>query len=257
MQTAPAFNLLRYLSPWRLAGPMFDKELRVASRHRRHYVLRFAYVCLLGVLVVQVWYVSVRLGASGSAVFQTSRLGEAGKRIVTSIVWFQFVTAQVLAAVLLSDAISGEIRQRTLDALLVTPIGSLRIVTGKLLSKLLQLVLLLAVSLPLLAVVRVFGGVPWGYMVSTLCITLTAAVFAGSLSLLASVMYRQGYQAVLLVGLWYLVIWGLVAALLVSLSRASYLSNVTVMHLLYLTNPFTAMLMRTQAMIATPAAAGT
>ena len=239
-----------------MTGPMFDKELRVASRHRRHYMLRFAYVCLLAVLVVNLWFMSVRLGAGNSAVVQVSRMGEAGKQIVASIVWFQFVTAQVLAAVLLSDAISGEIRQRTLDALLVTPIGSLRIITGKLLSKLLQLVLLLAISLPLLAVVRVFGGVPWDYMVSTLCITLTAAVFAGSLSLFASVTYRQAYQAVLLVGLWYLVVWGLVAALLVSLSRASYLSNVTVMQVLYLTNPFAAMLVRTQAMIATPTAAG-
>jgi len=34
----------RWLSPARLTGPIFTKELRVLSRRRRHYLLRFAYL---------------------------------------------------------------------------------------------------------------------------------------------------------------------------------------------------------------------
>jgi ABC-type transport system involved in multi-copper enzyme maturation permease subunit len=58
------------------------------------------------------------------------------------------------------------------------------------------LVLLLVISLPMLAIVRVLGGVPWGYVLSSLCITLTAAIFAGSISLLFSIRNRHAYGVI-------------------------------------------------------------
>ena len=67
---------------------------------------------------------------------------------------------------------------------------------GKLFSKLIQIILLLAISLPLLTFVRVFGGVPWGYVVSSLCITLTALIFVGSVSLLFSIFFRRAYVVI-------------------------------------------------------------
>jgi len=258
MTAVPIQLAASWVRPGRLAGPIFDKELRIASRQRRYYLLRFAYVGLLTVLTVYFWYFTAHLGGTVSATVRASRLGEAGKYIVTMIVWFQFITGQVLATILLSDAISGEIRRRTLDALLVTPIASVQIVLGKLVSRLFQIVLLLAISLPLLAVVRVFGGVPWDYVVSGLSITFTAAVFAGSLSLFSSVVHRHAYQAVLLVGLWCLVVWGLVPGLLLSLGRAGYLNSRSVVgSVLNLTNPFIVMVDRTQTVFRGPTGAGT
>lgn len=179
-----------------LTGPIFEKELRVSSRRKRNYFLRFAYLALLTAFVAYAWYVTTRGGRSGSAIFQVSRMPEVGKRIVTTVVWFQFLAIQLTAVVMLSSAISEEIQRRTLGVLMATPIGSLQIVLGKLLSKLLQLVLLLAISMPLLAIVRVFGGVPWDYVLSSLCVTLTAAIFAGSVSLAFSTYTRQAHQVV-------------------------------------------------------------
>lgn len=241
MEAALTANLLQHLNPLRLAGPMFDKELRVASRRRRLYLLRFAYVVVLVLVVLQLWYSVPRSGKGGSGVVQISRLGEMGRQIVTMVVWFQFVTGQILAAVLLSDAIGSEIRQRTLDVLLVTPVRGVQIVIGKLASKLLQAVSLLTISLPMLAVVRIFGGVPWDFVMAGLCITLSAGVFAGSLSLWSSISSRHPYHAVLTVGLWYLVIWGLLPMVLTALSGAGYVSSSAVMSLLRLTNPLVAL----------------
>jgi ABC-type transport system involved in multi-copper enzyme maturation permease subunit len=238
-----------------LTGPVFDKELRVASRQRKYYVLRFVYVCLLVLVTVQFWFAVVRVGGGASGVVQVSRLGTAGQTIIATIIGFQFITGQLLAAVLLSDAISSEIRRRTLEGLLVTPIGALHIVLGKLLSKLLQLVLLLAISLPVLAVVRVFGGVPWDYVVAGLCITLSGSVFAGSLSLFCSIRQRHAYQAVLVVALWYLVIWGLVPMPLMSFPAAGYLSYQTVAFVLSLTNPCLTLFARTQEIFRGPSGA--
>ena len=116
--------------------------------------------------------------------------------IVATIVLFQFVAMQILAVIMLSNAISDEVYHRTLGLLMTTPISSLQIVLGKVLSRLLQLILLLAISLPILAIARVLGGVSWSYLLSSLCVTLTTAIFAGSLSLLFSVKNRFAYGVI-------------------------------------------------------------
>jgi ABC-type transport system involved in multi-copper enzyme maturation permease subunit len=80
---------------------------------------------------------------------------------------------------------------------MTTPITAFQIVVGKLVGGLFQTVLLLAVSLPLLVLVRVFGGVPWEFVVAGLCLTLATTLFAGSLSLCFSMGSRRAYWVVL------------------------------------------------------------
>ena len=178
-----------------LTGPIFDKELRVSSRRRRNYVLRFAYLVLLMIFIVIAWVSAVE--SFGSASVQTAKMSDAGMAVITTILMFQFIVMQLLAIVMLSTSISDEVYNRTLGVLMTTPINSFQIVMGKLFSKLLQLILLLAISLPLLAIVRVFGGVPWHFVISSLCITLTAVIFAGSLSLFFSVRGKRAYAVIL------------------------------------------------------------
>jgi ABC-2 type transport system permease protein len=180
-----------------LTGPIFDKELRVSSRRRRNYVVRFVYLALLTVLLVLFWLEAVHYRSS-SALLIASRMARAGQTIIMFIVWFQFCATQVLALVTLSTSISDEIYHRTLGLLMTTPVNSFQIVMGKLFSKLLQLILLLAISLPILAIVRVFGGVPWDYVLSSLCVTLTAAIFVGSVSLFFSIFSRRAYAVIIM-----------------------------------------------------------
>lgn len=188
-------SVLSFLNPSWLTGPIFDKELRVSSRRKRNYTLRLIYVILLTIFITIVWFSVVK--SQGSSAYQKSRLALAGKTIVTTIVMFQFFTTQIIAVIMLSTSISDEIYHRTLGILMTTPIGSFQIVIGKLFSKLLQIILLLAISLPLLAIVRVFGGVPWNYVLSSLCITLTAVIFAGTLSLFFSINNRRAYVVII------------------------------------------------------------
>jgi ABC-2 type transport system permease protein len=196
MTTALTGFFSKLVNPAWLTGPIFDKELRVSSRRRRNYIVRFAYLLLLTVFVVIVWLATVELQPQGAA-YQTSRMSVAGMAIVGTIILFQFLALQLIAVIMLSTAISDEIYNRTLGVLMTTPVTSFQIVMGKLFSRLLQLILLLAISLPLLAVVRVFGGVPWRYLVSSLCITLTAVIFAGSLSLYFSIGNPRAYVVIL------------------------------------------------------------
>ncbi len=194
MDRVAAINLLRCLRPLWLAGPLFDKELRVMSRRRRGYALRFAYVLLLLAFIAVVWIPAVQL--RGGAMSR-AHMEAAAKTITQGIVWFQFIGAQLAAAIMLSTAVSEEVYGRTLCVLMTTPLSGRQVVMGKFYSRLFQILLLVATSLPLLAVVRVLGGIPWGYLIVSLCVTAAAVLFAGAVGLLFSVLCRRPYFAMI------------------------------------------------------------
>lgn len=249
MTTALLSFFSKLFNPVWLTGPLLDKELRVSSRRKINYFLRCGYIILLGVFILSTWYSTVVLRSSGSAVYQASRLSQAGRHIITAIIWFQFIVAQLVAIVMLSSAISDEIRTGTLNVLMTTPISSFQIVMGKLFSKLLQLMLLLAISMPLLAIIRVFGGVPWNYVVSSVCITLCAAIFAGALSLLLSISERRSYAVILSAAILYLLVFvAFLPGLFMGLAVADILNQQATQSVLALASPFWAMMRNTQLM---------
>lgn len=255
---ASSTNHVRRLNLGWLTGPIFEKELCVSSRRRRNFALRFFYIALLTVFVAMVWLSVVHY--HGSVSFMQSRMAAAGKQIIVTVAFFQFITTQVLAVIMLSTAISDEVYHRTLGLLMTTPINSLQIVMGKMLSKLLQLILLLAITLPILAIVRVFGGVSWSYLLSSLCITLTAVLLAGSVSLAFSIRNRRAYAVILktafVLGAAYFVLPGALGTLTnafmpilggIGHLRGVFTSNaaVAMLHL----NPFLAMWQVTEVMM--------
>lgn len=238
MQMAATFSFLRHLAFLPLTGPILDKEARVASRRVRNYVLRAAYILLLGTFTVSAWYYVVGLRGTGTTVFAVSRAPEIGRHVASQIIWFQLAAAQLIAAVMLSSSIGDEIRRGTLSLLMTTPICSAQIVVGKLLSGLLQVVLLLAISLPVLAILRVLGGVPWGFVLAGFCIALTASVFAGALSLLLSTYYRHPYDVISAGIVVYLLMLAILPAAAAALVSAGKLSQPLSSGILGLINPF-------------------
>jgi len=205
-------------------GPLLTKELLVTSRRPRYYLLRFGYAAFLGLFIALVWLGFLESANRQPAAWRATHMPEMGKGIISYIVCFQFGAAQLVAIVLLGASISEEIYQRTLVPLLTTPIGYAQIVNGKFLGKLLHVLFLLALSLPLMSLVRVLGGVPWGYLLAGVCMTVTACMLTGSIAMFFSVLCRRAYLAMLatlgvcigvygIVGLILLLVGGLATAL--------------------------------------------
>ena len=194
MATGAIRTIAKLLRPLSLTGPIFGKELRVSSRRRRYYALRTVYLALLILFIAGIWQLNVE-GSSDSA-WSVARMAAAGRTIIVGVIWFQFAVTQAVALIMLSTAISDEVHRRTLGVLMTTPINSFQIVMGKLLSRLLQLLMLLAISVPLLAMVRVLGGVPWQFLAAGLCITVTGMIFTASVSMFFSITDRRAYVAI-------------------------------------------------------------
>ena len=240
MTTALIFSLWERISPLRLAGPIFDKELRVSSRRRRSYALRAGYVAVLCVFALSAWYSIMGISNVSTAVLGVSRLSEVGRSVTHGILSFQFLAAQVIAAVMLSSSLGDEMRTGTLSALMTTPITSFQIVLGKLLSGLWQIIGLLAISLPALAIVRAMGGVPWGMVAAGLCVTLTAALLCGMLSLWLSTYSRYPYQTISMATGVYLIVFIALPAVVVIVTLASGLSQSRVWSIIDLVSPYQA-----------------
>ena len=241
MQTAAVVSSLWHDSLLRLTGPVFDKESRQASRRARNYAVRAGYIVLLSVLTLSAWCSVVGIQNRGTATFGVSRGSQVGTFVTVRIVWFQFVAAQLIAAVTLGSSLSDEMRSGRLSVLMTTPITSAHVIVGQLLSVLLQIALLLAMSLPALAVLRMLGGVPWDFVLAGFCVSLVAAMFAGALSLLLSTYHRHCYQAILGGAIFYLIAFvGLPAVATVLISAGKLNESLTV-SVLDLTNPFRAL----------------
>ena len=78
---------------------------------------------------------------------------------------------------------------------MTTPLTSTRIVLGKLMGRMYQALLLTLVSAPLLLAIRVFGGVPIEWIFAYTLVTLSTAVFAGSLGLLFAMWHDRSAPA--------------------------------------------------------------
>ena len=200
---AVANTVWRVFNPSRLTGPIFDKELRVSSRRKRNYVLRFVYIAVLTLFIVLSWQKTGGFRGAASYSYVVSRMAEVGRELIGTVLVFQFFAMQLLTVAFLITSFRDEIRRRTLPLLLTTPITSWQIVMGKLLSRLLPLFMLLAICLPLMAIVRVFGGIPWSDVIAGLGITAAAMVLTGSATMLAAVMARTLFGAMLLIVLAY------------------------------------------------------
>jgi ABC-type transport system involved in multi-copper enzyme maturation permease subunit len=210
---APSTRLWDLLFKTQWFGPIFAKELKIMARQRRFYMLRAVYLMILVALMGLVW-VEVMPEMDARRGQMAARMARAGKTIVVFIAWFQFIGLQLVTVVTMSNAINEEITRRTLPTLMTTPITSAQIVLGKLTSKGVQLLLLFCISMPLLAMVRVFGGVPWGYLLSTFCMTVTAVWFLSCLTLLFSILFKRAYTTLIFTVITTALLFGLIPMLM-------------------------------------------
>ena len=202
MGIAAAQHLRGWLGRW--DNPILLKEMRCSSRRKRFYLLRALYVAAVTLFVMLVWIAQERTAGmyatSGryGGVAMAARMADIGKHVIYSIAWFQYIAAQLVAVLLLSNAVNGEIQKRTYGVLLTTPVSYFQIALGKTVGGIQHVIILLLCSLPLLTLVRVMGGVPWDFIVRTLAIALSAAFLAAAFSLHFSILFRQPYAVMIM-----------------------------------------------------------
>jgi ABC-type transport system involved in multi-copper enzyme maturation permease subunit len=206
------------LSPF---GPIFGKELRSASRRKRNYLLRVCYLgALLLFLLLAYSITQENYGGPRGPSARMQQQEQLGQLFFAFFSMFCVCAMALIGPVLTSTAINEERLHKTFHVLLMTPITTWQIVTGKLFSRLLTALTLIGLSLPVLALVRLLGGVELQQMFGVVALCATVALASAALGLMLSVLVSRAYGVILLAYLIGGVVYGFVPMLIFSYAAA-------------------------------------
>jgi len=173
------------------------KELRGRMRGRRAFVILTIYLLFLAAfawawqLIAERAYAGSAL-TGGSAAFASAQIGQ---EIFGALLIVETLLVVFLAPAMTAGAISLEREKQTLDMLATTPISSLAIVVGKLVSALTYVFMLIIASVPLTAIVFVFGGVAPDEVIRGYVVLFITAIGLGSLGLFISAVMQRTQAA--------------------------------------------------------------
>jgi ABC-type transport system involved in multi-copper enzyme maturation permease subunit len=193
-------SVVSYIRNIRPLGPIFSSELQQMSRRRRSYMLRVGYLGLL-LCILAMGAVSMNTSyayETQSVVMHAERQATLGRTFFVTFAIFSVTAMHLIGPVLSSTAIGSERLRRTLDVLLMTPITAWQIVSGKLFSRLLGALILIGLTLPVLAVVRLLGGVELYDMLGLTALAAATALGSTAMGLWLSSHVNRAWAVILL-----------------------------------------------------------
>ena len=165
-----------------LENPVLQRELLSNLRQTRAFLLLFAYIALLGFIVLLAWPHEQRLDMVQAA---------AGGRLVNLFFLGQYVLVSLMAPSFAAGAITGEKERKSYEMLIASPLKPEAIVLGKLFASLVPLGLLMVCSLPIVMLCLPLGGVsPYEVFAAYIAMICAVGLF-GMISLWASSFFRR------------------------------------------------------------------
>lgn len=170
------------------------KELRGRMRGRRAFIVLTIYLLILAGFAWMVELIfEAQYSSFGAQPAQAS--AQIGQGIFVALLILETIMVVVLAPSFTAGGISQEREKQTLDLLAVTPISSVSIVVGKLVSALTYVLMLILASIPLTAIVFVYGGAGPEDVIRGYIVLIATAIGLGSIGLFFSALFRRTQAA--------------------------------------------------------------
>ncbi|MCH2134607.1 MAG: ABC transporter permease subunit [Phycisphaerales bacterium] len=183
--------LLNWLLRLLPTNPICLRLVAGGSRRWRHLVIRGAYLAvMIGVMLF------ILLASLGGASMSMRALAASSASIFQITSYVQVLLICLLTPVFMAGAIVHESSPKTWDILLTTPLNSLQIVLGNLFGRYFFVLALLLSSLPLFALLQMFGGVPGRTIIASYVIAAMSALVVAAIAVTLSVDRRGGRRAV-------------------------------------------------------------
>ncbi len=175
-----------------LAGPIFTREVLIAPRQVRHFLVRAGYAAALFVLIYTAGQATFGWQQTNTiTIGETSRFGSLLFQLFSTI---QLALAIFFAPLFAAGRVAQEKDRQTLILLLMTDLRNRELVAGKLLASLLPIAVLLATSLPVFALVYLLGGISLDQIGWSLALCSGAALAAGSWGSLVAFWREKTFQ---------------------------------------------------------------
>ena len=177
-----------------LLGPVFRAELLRTARRRRYYVARTIY----GMVLFFIIWIGYEQATAVSSTITIDQAATFASWTFSSVAVVQLITILVLIPPLFGGAIADEKQRKTLHYLMASRLSSFEIVVDKVLGRAPHLAIFLALSLPVICLLGLFGGVAPEYVAGAFLGTFSTAAMAVALTVLVSTLARRVRQAVLI-----------------------------------------------------------
>lgn len=183
-------------------GPVFTRELVTAPRRPRLFIYRTVYAGALLLLMCTAWLV-----LTGTQVIRNvSDMARFGGMLFQMLAPIQLALAVFFASMMAASAVAQEKDRQTLILLLMTRLTNSELVLGRLLSSLLNILVMMLAGLPVFMFAMLFGGISLGQVLSVFLVTLGTVFAAGSLGSIIALYREKTFQTLAMTAL-ALVLW--------------------------------------------------
>ncbi len=166
---------------------LLSKELRSRLRRERSVWVIIIYLVVMGLL----GFGFLQRENAFSGGYQGYLLSQIGAQLFALLSFVQLFLIAFIAPAFTSTAINGEKERQTFDLLLCSKLSAFSLLAGKLIAGLVNIILLIAASIPLFSLVFFFGGVAPTQVLSTLVIFVMTTIAAGTFSLFCSTLFHR------------------------------------------------------------------
>ncbi len=173
-----------------LAGPLFSREVLIAPRQIKHFLMRSGYVAGLFVLIYTAGQVTFGW-QSVQTVGATARFGAFVFQVLSLVQLSLVIAFSLLAA---ASSVAQEKDRRTLILLLMTDLRDRELVIGKLLGSLLSVLVLIAASVPVFFIVSMLGGTTVQQILWVQVVCVLTGLAAGSWGSLVAFWREKTFQ---------------------------------------------------------------
>lgn len=172
---------------------IFRVDLIRNSRRLRHFIIRVVYA--LGLLMVMGW-IYAEMVDSYSNVNERTQLANFAAAFFITFAWLQLIGVVLMTPGLMANIIAEERQRQTIDYLLTSRLSNFEIVMGKLMARLLYMTQFLIVSLPILAILQLLGGIETESLLLVFAIGVSTMIFIACVSLLISATHERTQTAI-------------------------------------------------------------
>ena len=163
-------------------NPVLQRELVVNLRMTRGFILLFAYIALLGGLVLAAWPAEQKLDLAQP---------EEAQKLVNLLFLGQYILVSLMTPSFAAGAITGERERESYEMLLASPLKPGAIVLGKLAASLTPLAELMICSLPIVMLCLPLGGVSPYEVGAAYLAMMSSVALSGMISLWCSSFFNR------------------------------------------------------------------
>ena len=172
-------------------NPILDKELTVNSRSIKLSIFIAVYNVVLMLIALSTF--SVVVSQDFGRINYKQVMG-----IFPTLAFIQCIVICIAIPIITASSIAGERERQTLDVLLTTPVKPVRIVWGKIMASMANVLMYLLCSMPIMSLAFIFGGMSWLSIIKFIILVMVAALFAGSIGVFTSSVTKKTIASIIL-----------------------------------------------------------